>query len=228
MKPNNSDNPRPLNILFLEDQADDVELMTHELEKEGFSFISKQVYTKKDFLDALENFEPDVIIADYSLPMFNGMHAFRLFKEQNKIIPFILATGSLSEQLALECMNEGVDDFILKSQFNRLPTIINRSMAIKEKERGSLLILTELEKSKEELKKTEDDADSAKIHELLSNREFEILCLIASGKAIKEIAEQLFISPATVATYRARILEKLELKSNVDLTRYAIKHKLID
>lgn len=221
MKPDNNHTPRTLNILFLEDQAQDVELMKWELDREGLKYISNLVSTKKDFLDALENFRPDVIIADYSLPMFNGMHAFRLFKEQKLIIPFILATGSLNEQLALECMNEGVDDFILKSQFNRLPAIITRNLAIKEKERESALLLGELQK-------TGESAKNQQIRELLSNREYEILCLIANGKAVKEIAEQLFISPATVATYRARLLEKLELKSNVDITRYAIKHKLIE
>ncbi|MDB5282870.1 MAG: hybrid sensor histidine kinase/response regulator [Bacteroidota bacterium] len=221
MKLNSNDYPQPLNILFLEDLEQDVVLMSRELDKEGFKFIAKQVATKKDFLDALQNFNPHLIIADYSLPMFNGMHAFRLFKEQKLMIPFILATGSLSEELALECMNEGVDDFILKSSFNRLPNIVSRNLVLKEKERESLLISTELKKSKEEL-------DSAKIHELLSNREFEILCLIAAGKSVKEIASELFISPATVATYRSRILDKLLLKSNVDLTRYAIKHNLID
>ncbi|HWB62278.1 MAG TPA: response regulator transcription factor [Chitinophagales bacterium] len=210
-----------LHVLFLEDLEDDVALMKHELDKEGLKYTSKHVTTKKDFLDALEAFKPDIIIADYSLPMFNGMHAFKLFKEKNIVIPFILATGSLTEELALECMTEGVDDFLLKSQFNRLPTIINRSLSLKEKEKENQQLLSEL-------RKTEADASNAKVHALLSNREFEILCLIASGMAVKEIAEQLFLSPATVATYRARILEKLELESNVQLTRYAIKHKLID
>jgi DNA-binding NarL/FixJ family response regulator len=221
MKPDNNHMPRLLNILFLEDLKQDVELMKWELDREGLKYNAKQVASKKDFLDALNEFNPDVIIADYSLPMFNGMHAFRLFKEQGRIIPFILATGSLNEQLALECMNEGVDDFILKSQFNRLPAIITRNLAIKDKERESNALLNQLQKSGE-------DAKNQQIRDLLSNREYEILCLIAAGKAVKEIAEQLFISPATVATYRARVLEKLELKSNVDITRYAIKHKLIE
>jgi two-component system invasion response regulator UvrY len=228
VKTSNNNTPRPLNILFLEDEAHDVALMKRALDKEVIKYIPKWVATKKDFLEALKNFSPDVVIADYSLPMFNGMHAFRLFKEQKMVIPFILATGSLDDQLALECMNEGVDDFILKENFNRLPTVIIRNLAIKEKERESALLLTELEKSKEELKKTENGVENQKIHELLSNREFEILCLIASGKSVKEMADKLFLSPATIATYRARVLEKLELKSNVDLTRYAIRHKLID
>ena len=73
-----------------------------------------------------------------------------------------------------------------------------------------------------------EKAETARAHDILSNREFNILCLIASGKSIKEIAGQLILSPATVATYRARLLEKMDLKSNVDLTRYSLQNKLID
>jgi DNA-binding NarL/FixJ family response regulator len=62
---------------------------------------------------------------------------------------------------------------------------------------------------------------------LLSSREFEILCLIASGKVVKEIADKLSLSPSTIATYRARLMEKLELKSNVELTQYAIRNNLV-
>jgi DNA-binding NarL/FixJ family response regulator len=214
-------------ILFLEDNVHDVELMKQELQHAGFNSF-KHVTSKKDFLDALDDFKPDIILADYSLPMFNGMHAFRLFKEKQIFIPFILVTGSLNEQLAAECLSEGVDDFILKSGYSRLPSIITRSLEIKSLEKEKEKIAAELQSKNEELKLLRENAEKARAHELLSNREFEILCLIGSGRSIKEIADQLFISPATVATYRARILEKTDMKSNVDLARYVIEHKLLD
>lgn len=217
-----------LKILFLEDEIQDVELMRYALESGGIKNIFKQVVSKKDFLEALDEFNPDVIIADYSLPMFNGMHAFQLFKEKNISIPFILATGSLSEEVAMECLSEGVDDFILKSSFTRLPLIIKKTLQIKRAEIEKGKILADLEKKNEELKILNEKSEQAKTHELLSNREFEILCMIASGKSIKEIADQLFLSPATIATYRARLLEKMGLKSNVQLAQYAIRNKLIE
>lgn len=228
MKISNIQSSTPCKILFLEDEAQDVELMKHELDKAGFRNASKQVFSKKDFLDALAKFKPEVILADYSLPMFNGMHAFRLFKEQKIFIPFILVTGSLSEELAVECLTEGVDDFILKSSFKRLPSVIIRSIEIKNAEKEREEVSAELKKRNGELRMLHENAEKAKARELLSNREFEIFCLIASGQSIKKIAEQLFLSPATVATYRARLLEKLNLKSNVDLTSYAIRNNLID
>jgi DNA-binding NarL/FixJ family response regulator len=215
-------------ILILEDKAADIELLKRELNKSDFNYISKEVSSKTDFLESLITFSPDIILADYFLPMFNGMHAFKLFKEQNISIPFILVTGTLSEQLAMECLQEGVDDFILKSGYNLIPLVICRNLQIKEAQRNSERIALELEKRNDELRILRENITKVKTYELLSRREFDVLCLIATGNSIKEIAQQLFLSPATVATYRARLLEKLDLKSNVDLTRYAISNKLVD
>src|SRR5580765_853642 len=140
MKISNIQSSDPVKILFLEDEAQDVELMKHELDQVDFRNTWQRVSSKKEFLDALEKFKPDVILADYSLPMFNGMHAFRLFKEQRLFIPFILVTGALSEELALECLSEGVDDFILKSSYKRLPSVIIRSIEIKNAEKESEIV----------------------------------------------------------------------------------------
>jgi len=223
-----SDSLTPIKILFLEDSEQDVEFVIFELETASITAIPKQVISKKDFLDALETFYPDIILADYSLPMFNGMHAFRLFKERNLCIPFILVTGSLNEELAVECLSEGIDDFILKSSFKRLPSIIIRSIERKKAEKEKVEISNQLELKSHELDSLKEHAEKEKLHEFLSNREFEILCLIATGESIKEIADQLFLSPATVATYRMRILEKMNLKSNVELTRYAMINHLVE
>lgn len=228
MKTNKVEDEVSCKILFLEDDEEDVEQMQYELKVEDFKNISKRVSSKKDFLDALTKFKPDIILADYTLPTFNGMHAFRLFKEQKKTIPFIIVTGSLNEQLALECLSEGVDDFILKSSYKRLPSVIIRNLEIKKAEKEKEKISAELERINDELKLMRAKAEKARGHELLSNREYEILCPIASGQSIKEIAKKLNLSPATVATYRARLLEKMNLKSNVDLTRYALRNKLIN
>jgi DNA-binding NarL/FixJ family response regulator len=66
------------------------------------------------------------------------------------------------------------------------------------------------------------------LHETLSDREYEVMCLIASGKTVKEIAEQLFLSGKTISTYRSRILEKMKMRSSAELTHYAIKQELVD
>lgn len=139
-------------ILFLEDNPDDVELMENELSETGMKFKSMRVDKKSEFLKEVVSFHPDVVLADYSLSMFNGMQAFRMMKERDIIIPFILVTGVLSEKLAVECLKEGVNDFILKSSFKRLPTAIISAIRKKEIEEEKNRISSELKKSHEELR----------------------------------------------------------------------------
>ncbi len=139
-------------ILFLEDSPDDVELMEHELKEAGMQFTSRRIDNKGEFIKEVNDFGPDIILADYSLTMFNGMQAFRMLKEANLSVPFILVTGVLSEKLALDCLKEGVDDFILKSSFKRLPAAIISSIRKKEMEEEKKRIASELKKSHEELR----------------------------------------------------------------------------
>jgi signal transduction histidine kinase len=139
-------------ILFLEDNPDDVELIEHELTEAGMKFMSRRIDNKNQFLKEVVDFRPDIILADYSLTMFNGVQAFRMLKEKNIIVPFILVTGVLSEELALECLKEGIDDFILKSSFKRLPAAIVSAIRKKEVEEQKNLFAIELKKSHEELR----------------------------------------------------------------------------
>jgi two-component system sensor histidine kinase UhpB len=138
-------------ILFLEDNRDDVELMEHELRNAKIPFVSTQVSRKKDILERVKEFEPDIVLVDYSLPSFNGIEAFRLIKAEKSHMPFILVTGALSEQVALEFMEEGVDDFILKSSFKRLPSAIVNAIQKKNVERERHRMSLELQKSHAEL-----------------------------------------------------------------------------
>jgi light-regulated signal transduction histidine kinase (bacteriophytochrome) len=107
--------------------------MQRELKTSGVEFTSRSVLNREDFLEEYNSFKPDVVLADYWLPSFNGMEAYRLIKH-NSYTPFILVTGSLSEQMALDCVREGIDDFVLKSSFKRLPSAILNSIEKKRAE----------------------------------------------------------------------------------------------
>lgn len=155
-------------ILFLEDNPDDVELMLHELHEANISFISSHVSKKEQILQQVYDFEPDVILVDYSFPSFNGMDAFRMIRQIKKYIPFILVTGAMSEKMALECLKEGVDDFILKSSFKRLPAAILSAIEKKETEREKNKISSELKKSHNELKVLFKRQQTAREEERLS------------------------------------------------------------
>jgi CheY-like chemotaxis protein len=106
-------------ILIVEDLPTDAELTERELRKAHIAFTTRRVETKEAFLKELVDFEPDIILSDYRLPQFNGLEALRLLKEHELEVPFILITGSLTEEVAVKCMKEGADDYILKTSLKR-------------------------------------------------------------------------------------------------------------
>ncbi|OFY87641.1 MAG: hypothetical protein A3F72_13385 [Bacteroidetes bacterium RIFCSPLOWO2_12_FULL_35_15] len=111
-----------LKILIVEDSETDADLLIRFLKKENINFSHSRVWNKDAFINALNENNYDLIIADHTLPQFSGMEAFHIAK--NKNIPFILITGSVSEKILTEYAKEGVDDYILKENLLRLPSAI--------------------------------------------------------------------------------------------------------
>jgi len=123
-----------LKILHLEDSATDSEIVLRLLKKEGFNFESRLVMTRQAFLDALQNFNPDIIISDNSLPQFNAREALEIVNKSFRGIPFILVTGTVSEEFAATIIKLGADDYILKDRLARLPAAIETALLKKESE----------------------------------------------------------------------------------------------
>jgi PAS domain S-box-containing protein len=121
-----------LKILILEDSHEDIELIERELSKGGIDFISHIVDKKTEFEHALLEFKPEVIICDHSLPQFNSIEALKMYKqhslEMGNSIPFILVTGSVSDELAAQVIRLGADDYILKDRLKRLPFSVNNAL----------------------------------------------------------------------------------------------------
>jgi len=138
-------------ILFLEDNPDDVELILHELSEAGMIVEFVRIDRRKEFIATVTEFQPDVILADYSLHSFNGIQAFRMLTSERIDLPFILVTGVLTEEMALQCMKDGIDDFVLKSNFKRLPQAIFSAIDKKANERDKARMAKELQKSHKEL-----------------------------------------------------------------------------
>lgn len=109
-----------LRILIVEDVPTDAEIIQHELKKAGFLPISHVVETRETYVQALAEFNADIIFSDYNLPSFDGMQALLLRQEKLPDIPFILVTGANNEEIAVECMRAGADDYILKENLTRL------------------------------------------------------------------------------------------------------------
>ncbi len=119
---------KTLHILILEDTAADAELMEDELKQAGLNFVSKRVATKADFVRQMEEFLPDLILADYSLPGFSGKSALNIVLNQYPDIPFIFVSGALGEELAVELLKKGATDYVLKNNLLRLAPSVNRAL----------------------------------------------------------------------------------------------------
>jgi PAS domain S-box-containing protein len=138
-----------IRILILEDVLTDAEILRREIEQAGIGFISQIVDNQKNFLEALHNFKPDIILSDYMLPEFNGMLALRLTKEFDPSIPFIIVTGSINEETAVKCMKAGAYDYVIKEHLTRVVPAIKAAL-----EKNQLI--KEKEKTEEKLRKSEE------------------------------------------------------------------------
>lgn len=126
---------KPLKVLHVEDSSFDAELIARELKKTGLELEIKRVDTQKDFASALISFGMDVILCDHSMYQFDSFEALRIFKESKIDVPFILVTGSVSEDFAVTILQKGADDYIIKENLARLPNAVINALEKKEAER---------------------------------------------------------------------------------------------
>jgi diguanylate cyclase (GGDEF)-like protein len=120
--------PRSLHILIIEDVPDDLELTVLVLESADISFTYDITTTAIECQRYLQEKNYDVVLSDYRLPTFNGLQAFEFLKQSQQDIPFILVTGSLGEESAVECIKLGMTDYVLKDRLFRLPMVLNRAL----------------------------------------------------------------------------------------------------
>jgi len=118
---------KPLNILIVEDSPDDAALIIDELKQAGFDPAWKRVDTEAEFLAELKK-TPDIILSDYNLPRFSGLKAATLLQESSLNIPFILISGTVGEDIAVNAMKHGATDYLLKDRIARLGTAVERAL----------------------------------------------------------------------------------------------------
>src|SRR5205807_2280484 len=118
----------PLRVLVIEHTMADAELNLYELHRAGFQCRPHIVGTREEFLDHLWRFHYDIVLADYRLPGWTGMDALTMIRKSGSEIPFILVTGTLGEEIAVECIRQGVTDYVLKDHLARLPIVVSRAL----------------------------------------------------------------------------------------------------
>lgn len=161
----------------------------------------------------------DVVICDMSMPGRSGLDALHQIKQMVPDLPVLIMSMYPEDQYAIRVLKAGASGYLGKETIH--DELIK---AIQTVLLGRKYITSTVAEKLAEAFNT--DAEKP-LHELLSDREFDVFKLLASGKSVSEIAEQLSLSVTTVSTYRSRIMEKMNMRSNAELTRYAIEQKLI-
>ena len=174
----------------------------------------------QEMLELVRHKKWDVVVMDISMPGRSGPEALKELKREVPGLPVVVLTMHPEEQYAVRMLKAGADGYLTKSS---APEELVR--AIKKVLEGGQYVSPSVAETLALNVKTGTDKPP---HELLSDREYEVFRFIASGKTVSEIAEALHLSVTTVSTYRARILEKMSMKNNAELTRYALQHTLAD
>lgn len=145
---------------MLEDVEEDAGLIRWSLEKGGISFDSRRVDKREAFVEALRSYQPDVVLSDHSLPQFNSMEALRICRMIDLRAPFILVTGTVSEEFAVACLKHGADDYVLKSNLTRLPSAIENALLQRELRAKQKATELELRVQNDELVKINNELDN--------------------------------------------------------------------
>ena len=162
----------------------------------------------------------DVIVLDISMPGRSGVDTLKHIKCLRPEIPVLILSIHPEDQYALRVLRAGASGYLTKG--SAADELID---AIRKVSMGKKYITSSLA---EKLACNLEFDLKKPLHNALSDREYQVMCLIASGKTVKEIAEKLFLSVKTISTYRYRILEKMMMENNAELIYYAIKNDLVD
>jgi two-component system invasion response regulator UvrY len=189
------------------------------LEDETDMEVAGEAPSAQETLDIVNKTECDVLVLDIELPGRSGLDVLKELKKSRPKLPVLVLSIYPEEQFAVRVLRTGAVGYLTKES---APEELVR--AIRAVHAGGRYITPSVA---ELLAYEVDQSTSKPAHVSLSDREFEVLRMIASGKAVSQIAEELSFSVKTISTYRARVLAKMRMKTNAELTHYAIENKLV-
>lgn len=207
-----------MNILIADDHAIVRKGLIQLLREEFGQLYIAEAADSTEVYHVLRDRAWDVILLDISMPGRNGVEVLKQLRADGVRAPILMLSMHPEEQYALRVLKAGASGFLKKDAApEELITAIHRVLAGRRYITASLAELM-----------AEEAAQGDKSgYEALSDREMEVFMLLAAGRAVSEIATEMSLSVNTVSTYRSRILDKLMLRTNADITRYAIDHQLL-
>jgi len=162
----------------------------------------------------------DVVLLDLTMPGKDGLQVLPELRREQPELPILVLSAHPEDQLALRLLKSGAAGYLTK---DKAPEVL--LTAIRKVLRGEKYISESLA---EKIALDTVSGETKSLHEMLSQREYQVMTMIAAGKTSTEIAKKLFLSIRTVSTYRARVLEKMNMKTNAELIRYGLQNKLVD
>jgi len=172
-----------------------------------------------EVLSTVSTGDYDLVLLDISMPGKDGMDVLTQLKKERPALLVLMVSMHPEEQYAVRALKAGASGYLTKES---APDEL--IVAIRKVSTGRKYVSSALAERLAAL--LQEDAEVLP-HEVLSSREYQVMCMIASGKTLKEIAEELSLSIKTISTYRSRILEKMKMRNNAELIHYAVKNRLV-
>lgn len=209
-----------INVIIVDDHALIREGVKKTLSGEPEMRVVGEANDIPELSNLLKHLAANVILLDITMPGESGLDALRNLRQEHPHVPVLILTFHPEQRFAVRALKAGASGYITKETAPEELVQAVRKVA----EGGKYVSTTLAEQLATELKEWDDRQP----HETLSDREFQVMRLFAAGKKSSEIAKQLSVSVNTVNTYRMRVLQKMKMKSDVELSRYAVEHGLID
>jgi two-component system invasion response regulator UvrY len=209
-----------IKILIADDHAIVREGLKQILSESPDLVVVAEASTGQEVLEKIGKNDLDLVVLDIAMPGRGGLDILKEIKSQRPRLSVLMLSMYPEEQYAVRVLKSGASGYLTKES---APAELVK--AIRQISQGKKYISPSLaEKLAIDLEISPDRPP----HETLSDREYQVMCMIASGKTLREIADGLSLSIKTISTYRSRILEKMNMKTNAELTHYAIKNRLVD
>ena len=188
--------------------------------EEGDIHVAGEASTGAELLEQVRHRDFDVVLLDLTMPGMDGLDVLKQLKIDKPHLPVVILTVHPESQYALRILKAGASGYLTKASADE-----ELIKAIRKVHRGGKYISASLA---EKIAFALDEDLRKAPHEALSDREYQVLCLIGAGKTVSQIADALALSVKTVSTYRARILEKMHMQNNAELIHYAVQNALVE